>query len=182
MTISVFIDGSAWNVLFEQGIDLNLELPMSEFALYITREVEIELYAIPDTGKDGRQKVELKRYITDAVGRGRVKTIGNFGFAEAGPTSMPFGQGTFQSGDERSRHEEFKRHFLNRSERPTGLGKNQADASLAVRASNSVILTNDDNGGPIAEVARRGGRVVHLAGFDRKVISLRGNILQEDVR
>jgi hypothetical protein len=179
--IAVFIDGSAWNVLFKQDIDLNLELPSSEFALYITREVEIELLAIPDIGKDGTRKVELKRYITEAVGRGGVKTIGHFGFAEAGPTSMPFDQGTFPSDDEQRRHEEFKGHFLHRSIRPTGLGKNQADASLATRAFDSIILTNDNDGGPIAEAARLGGKVVSLAGFDRKAVSLRDYILRSGV-
>ncbi len=48
--ISVFIDSSAWNFLFEQGIDLVRELPTSEFALYITQEVDIELRAIPNIG------------------------------------------------------------------------------------------------------------------------------------
>jgi len=176
--ISVFIDSSAWNVLFEQRMDLNLELPPSEFALYITREVEIELLAIPDIGKDDTQKLELKRYIAEAVGRGRVKTVGHFGFREAGPTSMPLGQGTFQSKDERTRLDEFKGHFLNRSKRPTGLAKNQADASLAMRAFKSVILTNDDKGGPIAEAARRGGKIVYLAGFDRNAVSLSDYILR----
>jgi hypothetical protein len=51
--IAVLIDGSAWNVLFSRGLDLNRELPTEEFALFITREVEIELRATPGTGKDG---------------------------------------------------------------------------------------------------------------------------------
>jgi hypothetical protein len=47
MTTSVFVDGSPWNVLFEQGADLNLGLLAGDFALCLTGEVEIELRAIP---------------------------------------------------------------------------------------------------------------------------------------
>lgn len=176
MMISVFIDSNAWNILFEQGIDLTTELPANEFVIYITREVEVEILAIPET------KADLKRFILETLERRQVVTTANFGFAEAGPTSAPLGHATFQSVHDREWYAqpENGRHILNKAVRPTGLGKNQVDASLAVRSGNSIILTNDARGGPLADAARQGGNVRSLAMFDRMRISLRDYILIDE--
>jgi hypothetical protein len=102
------------------------------FSVFITREVEIELLAIADSDA----KAGVKRYILESLASREVKTVSIFGFREAGPTSAPLGQGTFQSAEDRVWYArpENQRHILGKSVRPTGLGKNEADASLAVRA------------------------------------------------
>jgi hypothetical protein len=171
--VSIFIDSNAWNILFAQAIDLSIELPAGEFSIYITCEVEIEILAIPAA------KADLQRYILEALTRRDIQTTANFGFAEAGPTSAPFGHGTFQCAKDRAWYArtENKRHILNKSVRPTGLGKHQADASLAVRADTSIILTNDKKRGPLADAAKLGRKIVSLAGFDRNVTSLRTHIV-----
>ncbi len=74
---------------------------------------------------------DLKRSIVETLERRHVVTTANIGFAEAGPTSAPLGNGTFQSAQDREWYgrPENSRHILNTAVLPTGLGKNQADAS-----------------------------------------------------
>jgi len=51
--IAVTLDNNVWDFLFRRGIDLASELPTEKFAIFITREVEIETLAIPaDAPKD----------------------------------------------------------------------------------------------------------------------------------
>ncbi|HWM69121.1 MAG TPA: hypothetical protein VNO35_21210 [Steroidobacteraceae bacterium] len=176
--IRIFIDGSAWNILHELKLDLRQELPPNEFELYLTREVEIELLAIPDTVTDDSDKVGLKKYIAESRNRSGIKVVAHFGFRESGPTAAPFGHGTFPSASERARLEEFRPFFFNKSKRPTGLAKNQADASLAARSFDHIVLTNDNSGGPLADAARKGAMVVRIGGFDPKARSLRDYILE----
>jgi hypothetical protein len=57
--VSVTLDNNVWDFLFARKIDLAAELPADEFAIFITREVEIERMAIPDTVS----KELLKEYI-----------------------------------------------------------------------------------------------------------------------
>jgi hypothetical protein len=45
--IAITLDNNVWDFLFERKIDLAAELPSDEFAIFITREVEIESMAIP---------------------------------------------------------------------------------------------------------------------------------------
>lgn len=162
--VSVFIDSNAWNVLYQQEVDLRSHLPVDGFSVFITREVEVEILAIPDNDA----KAGLKHYIMEALQSREVTIVANIGFREAGPTSAPLGHGTFRSAKDRAWYArpENQRHILGKIVRPTGLGKNEADASLAVRADRSIILTNDKKGGPLADAARAFGTVVSLANFD----------------
>jgi hypothetical protein len=182
MTTSVFIDSGAWNVLFEQGINLLIELPPEEFSLYITLEVYYELQAIPNMGKDGTSKVGLKHYIREALERSQIGTTATFGFYVRGAERQPyapFNQGTFQSETDREWYlrKETQDTLRNKATRPSGLGAHVADASLAVRAQDSIILTTDTHG-LLARAAEQGGKVVSLAGFNGKTISLRDFIMQ----
>lgn len=87
------------------SVDLSIELPPDRYRLCITREVEIELAAIPDTRKDGTDASELKRYIAKSTVQSAVTTTGTFGFQTVEPDGTPskaqvnlgFGQGCFQS-------------------------------------------------------------------------------------
>jgi hypothetical protein len=68
----------------------------------------------------------------------------------------------------------------NKGMRTTGLAKNQADASLAVRSFDSIVLTNEgkENSGPLRLAAEQGGRVVYLADVKASRFSLKDYIAQ----
>ena len=170
MTISVLIDSNAWNFLFDRSIDLGCELPPEDFALFITREVEIEIGAIPDDGKDGLDKGPLKRYIHENIAKNQVTTTATFGFAEANPADGPatyagFGQGTFQSEKERNwyHQERIKSFVFGKPKKGSGLSANQADAAVSAASFDCIVLTCDKKSGPIAEAENSGGKVVFLS-------------------
>jgi hypothetical protein len=75
--IAVTLDNNVWNFLFDRKIDLAAELTPAEFALFITREVEIEGMAIPDEAS----KAPLKDYIAQTIAACSVRTTSVFGFA-----------------------------------------------------------------------------------------------------
>ncbi len=109
MTISVYIDSCAWNYLYENKMNLEVELPSDSFTIYITREVEIELESIPSVGKDGSDKRGLKEYILHNINRQSVQTSYVFGFLtlESDGTPSPvqvyggFNVGSWQPQEER---------------------------------------------------------------------------------
>lgn len=174
MTIGVYIDSCAWNYLYDNAIDLERELPPSRFAIYLTREVEIELSAIPDIGCDGVDKSALKAYIKQGIDRLPVTTSYVFGFQSLEPdgTQSPvqvyggFGVGTFQSEEERDFYArpEMEQQLQRGKPSNSGLGKNQADASLAAKSLSSVVLTNErmNKNGPLRVASDLGGRVIYL--------------------
>jgi hypothetical protein len=171
----VYIDNCAWDYLFAKRIDLALELPRDSFKLYITREVEIEVGSIPDTGKDGSDKRSLKKYILESIHANQVQTTSVFGFASHEPNGSlsktqvygGFGQGIFQSSTDRDwfASKEVQARLRGKPVRPSGLSVDQADASLAVRSFGAIVLTNERKGkpGPLSIAAAQGGRVVHLS-------------------
>ena len=188
--VSVAIDSNAWDFLFKRRIDLSVALPPEEFAIFITREVEIELGSIPDEDAGGGSKLELKRYILEAKKNHLVKTTRVFGFAmrEADGTLSKaqvyggFSQGTFQSEEDRNWYlrPDIQRQLCGKKKRPTGLGANQADASLGARSFNSFVLTveNPNKSGPLKIAAASGGKIVYLGGLDASGLSLRDYILR----
>lgn len=169
LTISVLIDSNAWNFLFDRAIDINLEIPPEEFLLFVPREVEIEIEAIPNI-KDGVDKRPLKQYIQDSLARREMRTTATFGFAEANPVNGPatfagFGQGTFQSVKERDWYSKSKTrgYILGKSKKGSGLSGNQADAAVAAASFDCVVVTCDKKRGPILEAAENGGTVIFLS-------------------
>jgi len=174
MTISIFIDGSAWNVLCNQEIDLNAELPPDKFSIFSTNEVNIEIDATPDAGKDGVSKIKYKRYIAKAFEDRQIPPDSPFGFNTGpGPQRFsPFNQGTFQSDQHREWYARPENKKYGKVNPATGLAKHEADASLAVHAFESIILTNDKEPGPLKRSIKEGGKVVLLSTFERKSISL----------
>ena len=141
--IHVYIDSCAWNYLFRNQLDLAQELPGDRYSLCVTREVEIEIDAIPATGKDGIDKRALKQFIADAIETNSIQTTSVFGFASVEPDGSlskiqvfgGFDQSTFQSTADREWYEsEAVTKLLDGKKLSgSGLGKAQADASLAVR-------------------------------------------------
>ena len=139
MAIPVFIDSCAWDWLFARQVDLSEAFPSEKYALFVTREVEIELASIPDE-KDGKDKRPLKLYIAESCAKHSIRTTSVFGFASVeadGRLSRVqvyggFGQGTFQSDDDRRWYgsDEVKKLLQGKAPKGSGLSGNQADASL----------------------------------------------------
>jgi hypothetical protein len=132
--IAVTLDNNVWDFLFEREIDLAAELPSDEFVIFITREVEIESMAIPDT----EAKTMIKKYIARTKARCGIKTTAVFGFATDGPGPQRVGgfdQGTWQSQTEREFYDAIRQQYLlGRRERNSQLTQNEADAAVAAQS------------------------------------------------
>ena len=177
--IPVYIDSCAWNYLFDRKRDLLIELPASEFSLHITREVQIEIAAIPEIGIDGSEKRPLIDYIRKSLDRAAVFRTGTFGFRTCNADGTPSAvqvydgfnhgklhRGGFQSNEQRAYYASaaVRGHLTGPAKQKTGLGRNRADASLAVHAEHAFILTAElpTTSGPIRDAAVAGKRVVYL--------------------
>ncbi|AXK81926.1 hypothetical protein DW352_16170 [Pseudolabrys taiwanensis] len=173
MTIAITIDCNAWNDFFNSGMDLVAELPPGDFSLFMPREIEIEIQAIPDVSKDGCSNRALKDYIYDTIARHSVTTVGYFGFAEA-DCYLGFNQGTFMSDNERNWYAtEIPKRVLGKKRTGSDLPKNMADTAVAASSFYTVILTADSKPGPIKDAYKAGGKVIYLKDFHAQTLSLR---------
>lgn len=170
MRIPVFVDSNVWNLLCQHGVDLSVILPRERFSLWCTREVAIELQAMPDVGKDGGDKKELKVYIQNSMNQNHIQTSYVFGFSEANDPDQPpvfggFDQGVFQSEQERDwyRRGDVQKFLVGQSRKGSRLSKNQADASLGAASMGSVVLTCDRKRGPLRVAHESGGSVLFLS-------------------
>lgn len=166
--IAITLDNNVWDFLFQKGIDLASELPPEEFALSITREVEIETLAIPANASNAA----LKDYIVRTIVSCGIRTISVFGFATNGPSPQRvggFGQGTWQSQTEREFYAAIRERYLrDKGAKKSQLSRNEADAAVAAQSFFSIVLTceSSKNPGPLRFAAERGGKFLWLEDFD----------------
>jgi hypothetical protein len=162
--IAVTIDSNVWNLFYELGLDLVTELPPDRFRLFIPREVEIELAAIP-----GRQdKLSLKDYIHAQMAKGDVQTTAIAGFAcHEGPQRYGgFGFGTFASDTWREFYDLVREpYLLGKGATNSQLTRNEADAALGATSFSSVVLTCDLKPGPLRVALENGGKVLDMRHF-----------------
>jgi hypothetical protein len=176
--IAITLDNNVWDFLFQRGLDLASELPSEEFAIFIPREVEIETLAIPA----GDSKIALKEFIARTIVNCDIRTTSVFGFAKDGPGPQRvggFGQGTFQSQNEREFYAAIsEQYLLGKREMRSQLTKNEGDAAVAVQSFFSIVLTCElsNTPGPLRFAAKRGGMILYLEDFDRKRLSLKAYI------
>jgi hypothetical protein len=176
--IAVTLDNNVWDFLFLKRLDLGSELPRDEFAIFITREVEIETAAIPDHSS----KEELKDYIARTIIDCDIRTTSVFGFASPGPEPQRvggFGQGTWQSRTESEFYGEIRDRFLTgKRQKKSLLTDNEADAAVAAQSFFSVVLTCElpNKAGPLRYAAEHGGKILRLADFDPGKVTLRAYI------
>ena len=176
--IAVTLDNNVWNFLFSKNIDLAAELPADEFVLSITREVEIERMAIPDT----EAKALLRDYIDRTIAQCGIVTTAVFGFATDGPGPQRVGgfdQGTWQSQTEREFYDAIRQQYLlGKKETNSQLTKNEADAAVAAQSFFSIALTCEkpDKPGPLRFAAEHGGKVLYLPGFEQSGQTLKAYI------
>ena len=177
MTISLFLDSNIWNFLYDRKLDLSVELPSTEFTLYITREAEFEF-------PTNENMKEQKQFIEETIHKHPIHTDAYFSFFnETYPMDKQrgagFDQGRFISQDELSfiRSQSLKNRTG--ADRPTGLHKHEADVSLAARSFHHIVLTNDKNSTPIKDALKEGGKIIFLNDFDNSGLSLREFIMKQ---
>jgi hypothetical protein len=176
--IAVTLDNNVWDFLYQRKIDLAAELPSNEFAIFITREVEIERMAIPDN----ESKAALRSYIDQTIAKCGIRTTSVFGFATDGPGPQRVGgfdQGTFQSQTEREFYDSIReRYLLGKTETNSQLTQNEADAAVAAQSFFSIALTCEKPGksGPLRFASQHGGAVLYLADFDQSGLTLKERV------
>jgi hypothetical protein len=161
----IFFDNNVWDFLQARKIDLATEFPRDRYRLWITREAEFEIAAVPDA---------VRPYVEDAIKRCGVRTDRIFGF---GNPSLPideqrvggFGQGRWISPEEM---DFIQGERQSTRLRRTKLFKNEADIALAARSMHTVVLTLDKKRGPLKRAANKGGKILFLKGFDASGLSL----------
>lgn len=176
--IAVTLDSNVWNFLFDRTISLASELPTDKFALFITREVEIETMAIPNNVS----KAALNAYIIQEIAQSDIKTTFVFGFStpDVSPQRVGgWGAGTWQSQTEREFYAAIRDpYLLGKSEKGSKLTHNEGDAAVAAQSFFSIALTCEkpNKSGPLRFAAEHGGKVLYLSDFDRSGLSLRDYI------
>lgn len=177
--IAVTLDNNVWNFLFDRKIDLATELTTAEFALFTTREVEIEGMAIPD--KDSN--TPLKTYIVRTIAACSIRTTSVFGFDAAGDRPQRLGgfdQGTWQFQTEREFYDAIKKegYLLGKSEKNSKLTDNEGDAAVAAQSFFSIALTCErpNKRGPLRFAAEHGGKVLYLRNIDSTGFNLKDYI------
>lgn len=166
--ISVYIDNNIWDELYKYEIDLSEELPTSIFSLAITKEANFEIESIPHP--------EIKEYAKNQIKKCEIRTDAIFGFYdESLPAEMqrfegfgsdddPDSGGRLLSDDEAAVFiaENLNIDSKNRSVRPTGLYKHEADISLAARATHSIVLTRNIKGALKRAHQKKSARVIDM--------------------
>ncbi len=181
VVINVYIDNNIWDFLLARRIDLAVALPSDKFCLYLTREAEFEVRAIPTVL---RGKAELKAFIEETIAKCGIRTDTLFGFND---DSLPpdeqrvggFDEGRWASSEEMDFMVQQRPALKTAKKRPTKLHPGEADISLAARAFHSVVLSLDDKPGPLRDASGQGGKVVFLTRFDDTGLSLSDFILKE---
>lgn len=115
----------------------------------------------------------LRNYINLQIEKAYIREDSFFGFSDYDdpPDYKPriggFNEGRWISEEEA---EIYKRFLLPKNnQRPTGLYKNEADASLAVRAlTGGIVLTAEslEKSGPLKKAALEGGMIVDIKEFN----------------
>ena len=183
--LNVYIDSNVWNFLFDEQINLAVDLPSDKFRLSIPREVELEIRAIDLSVKP--KKAALKAFIEATIAERGVRTDAHFGFYNSDlppgeQRAAGFGWGSFASSEEIESYKAMAQRIAARQpakkRQSTPLYKDEADIALAVRAVHSVVLSLDAKGGHISDASQRGGKVVFLAGYKGSGLALGDFILQ----
>jgi hypothetical protein len=173
--IAITLDNNVWNFLFDRNIDLATELPPGGFAIFITREVEIEKNAIPEK----EATIALKRYISRTVASASIQTTRVFGFARVEPGPERYGGfdvGVWQSPTETEFYAAIRERFLmGKSQKKSQLSDNEGDAAVAAKSFSSIAITCEAPGkpGPLRFAAEHGGKVLYLDTFDGRGLTLR---------
>jgi hypothetical protein len=180
--ISVTLDSNVWNFFFDEAMNVAAELPSCDFAIFIPREVEIEMMPIRDKASEAL----LWRYMTETIVSCNIQTTSVFGFSASEPQRMgSFGFGTFQSPVEREFYAAIGSRFLvGKKAKGSRLTGNEADAAVAAASFFSIVLTCEKpkKVGPLRFASEHGGKVLYLPDFKNSSLSLKEYITAFHVR
>jgi hypothetical protein len=157
--ISVTLDNNVWDFLYQSEVNLKNVFPRERFALFITREVEIETEAIPPT------KLGLREYIARSTEDANIQTAWTFGFdtGESPIRRGTLGQSTFQSQLESDIRKELLQ-FIHATPKGSGLHRNEGDISVALASFFSIVLTMEKGkAGPLQFARENGGQILQLS-------------------
>lgn len=177
-SILVFIDNNVWDLLFEHGTDISQVLPRPYFGLSITREATFEIEPLIS------KRPVLYNFIMESINSYQIEEDCFFGFYDE---SIPpdkqrnggFGCGRFISKEEADYLKVLSENVNYSSARPTGLFKNEADVSIAVRSIHALVLTLDTKPGPLKKAMDSGMKVISLKQFDPSNENLKEYIMRE---
>jgi len=176
---SLFIDSCAWNIFYSHNIDLSEEFPYDQYDLAMTKEVySFEIASVPDE--------LLKNYIQIQIDKAQIREDSFFGFsrynepADHKSRAGGFNEGRWMTYEEAIIVRKFEQP--KNSQRPTGLYKNEADASLAIRAlTGSIVLTAENLGknGPLKKAIEEKGSIINIREFNPAKESLRTFVVRQ---
>jgi hypothetical protein len=177
--IAINLDSNVWDFLFERNITLSNELPTDEFAIFVTREVEIEKLTIPND----ISKTPLKKFIEETIVACGIETTSVFGFFVSGQTHQRVGgfdQGTWQSETERQYYAAMPKNYLaGKKPKNSTLTTNEGDAAVGAQSFFSIVLTCEKpkKPGPLRFAAEHGGKILYLGDFDNSGLTLKEFII-----
>lgn len=167
---TVWIDNGAWDWLFDHQVDLGAELPITDFELLITRQVEIEMRSI---SRPAVREFARRTILECQIGVRRVFGYDRPDEAEEMRRYGGFDQGYWASSAESTfiRQQNAKREQSKRM--GSGLFQHEGDIALAAKSFDGIVITAERKGGPLGDAEAAGGRVVRLGQLAQKRQSLR---------
>lgn len=162
---SIFIDNCAWDILYSHKINLSKEFPFELFDLAMTKEIfSFEIKTIPNQS--------MQHYVQEQIILSQIREDSFFGFSDYESSTYQsrvsgFNEGRWMSYEEAAIYEKFKQPQNN--QRPTGLYKNEADASLAARSlTGNIVLTAErlNKKGPIKRAIELGGKFINITEYN----------------
>ncbi len=175
---AIYLDSNVWDLLHDHGIDLLQEFPRESFKLYLVREAEFEISAMPEP---------LRLFAQGEIERCSIGVSLPFGFYDSRyPADKQrvggFGQGSWLNAENHEFRASQAERVGPKVQTKTGLLKNEADAAFAGASFNSIVLSLNKNGGPLKTALARGGMVIFLNDFDPAVHRLGTWVVSERAR
>lgn len=171
MRKKLYFDNNAWDILFEFNVNINSELPSSEYEILITKEAEFEIPGMPAEKRDYVDKsMKLSDVKTDIYfghynpalpsNEQRVTGYGSLGNNEAGGRYATIAEDGFLKNESST---------ISKIKKKTGLFGNEADVSLGARSLIEVVVTGDDKKALKRARARWGGSIIDIKKYDGSI-------------
>jgi hypothetical protein len=167
---AVWIDNGAWDWLFDNNVDLGAELPIDNFELLITRQVELEMRMI--------RRIDVREFAHEMILRCQIGVRRVLGYDNPNVTEKMHRYGGFDQGHWASpaeaafiRQQNAQREQTNL--KGSGLFQHEGDIALAAKSFDGIVITAERKGGPLRDAEAAGGRVVRLGLLAERRLSLR---------
>ena len=171
MRTKLYFDNNAWDVLFKFNVNINSELPSSEYEILITKEAEFEIPGMP---------AEKREYVDKSMKLSDVKTDTYFGYynpAFSSDEQRVAGYGSVDDHKIGGRYAtlaeaEFLKDeslTISKTKKKTGLFGNEADVSLGARSLIEVVVTGDDKKALKRARTNWGGSIIDIKKYDGSI-------------